>query len=63
MNMKLNDSEEKRPLYDYKYVKDERLGFTRERDLQVLKMIYPDAKKIQVTFSAAGEAHFVIINE
>ena len=61
--MKLNDSEEKTSLYDYKYVKDERLGFTRERDLQVLRTIYPEAKKIKVMFSVAGESHFVIINE
>ena len=63
MVMKLNDSESKKPLYDYKYVKDERLGFTIERDLKVLRTLYPEDRKIKVTFSAAGEAHFVIINE
>lgn len=61
--MKWNDSENKKPLYEYKYVKDERLGFTREQDLKVLSALYPEARNIKVVFSAVGEAHFVVINE
>ena len=61
--MKWNGSESRKPLYDYKYVKDERLGFSREQDLKVLSTLYPEARKIKVMFSASGEAHFVLINE
>lgn len=53
---------ENRPLYEYRYVKDERLGFTHEQDLKILYTLYPEARKIQITFSVPGEAHFVITN-
>ena len=54
--------ENKDSLYEYKYAKDERLGFTREQDLEVLYSLYPQARNIKVTYSIVGEAHFVIIN-
>ena len=59
----MDNIESKKPLYEYKYVKDERLGFTREQDLKVLHSLYPEARKIKVTFSTVGEAHFVLMNE
>lgn len=59
----MDDVNKKAPLYDYKYVKDERLGFTREQDLKVLHSLYPEARKIKISYSVAGEAHFVIVNE
>lgn len=58
----MDNIESKTPLYEYKYVKDERLGFTREQDLKVLHSLYPQARNIKVTYSVAGEAHFVLRN-
>lgn len=51
---------ESKPLYELLYTKHERLGFTNEQDLKILKELHPDAKRIKVTFSVPGEAHYVI---
>lgn len=53
---------ENKPLYEYKYAKNNRFGFTKEQDLKILYTLYPNARKIQITFSAPGEVHFVITN-
>ena len=57
-----NSTIKNEPLYDYRYAKNDRLGFTSEQDLKILHSLYPNARKIKVTYSVPGEAHFVIIN-
>lgn len=47
-------------LYSYIYTKHEGLGFTNEKDLEILYSLYPDAKRIRVIYVVKGEAHFVI---
>ena len=58
----MDNLEKNKQLYEYKYVKDERLGFSTEQDLKVLHFLYPEARKIKVSYSVAGEAHFIITN-
>ena len=51
-----------KPLYEFLYTKHDRFGFTEEQDIEILRKLYPDARKIKVIYSVPGEAHFVITN-
>ena len=51
-----------KPLYEFLYAKNDRFGFTEEQDVEILKKLYPDARKIKVIYSVPGEAYFVITN-
>ena len=51
-----------KPLYEFLYAKNDRFGFTEEQDLEILRKLYPDARKIKVIYSVPGEAYFVITN-
>ena len=51
-----------KPLYEFLYAKNDRFGFTEEQDIEILRKLYPDARKIKVIYSVPGEAYFVITN-
>lgn len=51
-----------KPLYEFLYAKNDRFGFTEEQDIEILRKLYPDARKIKVIYSVPGESHFVITN-
>lgn len=56
------DNMNNKPLYEYRYAKDEKIGFNHEQDLKILYALYPNARMIQITYSVPGEVHFVITN-
>ena len=51
-----------KPLYEFLYAKNDRFGFTEEQDIEILRKLYPDARKIKAIYSVPGEAYFVITN-
>ncbi len=51
---------ESKPFYDYMYTKHDGLGFKKEQDIEILKKLYPDARKITIIYSVPGEAYFVL---
>ncbi len=58
--MRSRENDTNKQLYEFLYTKNEKFGFTREQDLEVLRKLYPEARNISVIYSVKGEAYFVL---